>query len=131
MKLKKIKETFKRMHFKRMRAYLTTSLGFFIVILGVFSFALAFHNMDLAQNFEEINLKNNFIFLKYGLENEIHHSETTLSGQIVDDFQEVYRKAVNILYISLFLVIMGVFIFTTGLMQYEYLIGNLKRYSKK
>ena len=115
---------------KKLNSYTLVIIGFVLTTTSVFSFVLSWHNMDLAQNFEEINTKNNLILQKYGLRDEMKYSETTLSGEIVDDFQKVYRDGTNQLFTSIFIAMIGVFIFATGLMEYEYTSRKLRYFLK-
>mgnify|MGYP001561036022 CR=1 FL=1 len=116
---------------KKLNSYTLVIIGFVLTTTSVFSFVLSWHNMDLAQNFEEINTKNNLVLVEYGLKDKIKYYETTLSGDVINDFQEVYADGVKHLFISLGLIMLGVFIFVMGIMDYEYRVGNMDWYWRK
>lgn len=94
-------------------------IGGTLALNGLMIIILGFHNFDLAQNWEEVN----YLMVIYAMDNNLNTTleiwETTMGGDIITNFDDMYRKGLTTAVKGLFFYGLGLSLFFIGLTLYQ------------
>jgi len=82
-KKKRRKNKVKLEEIARLVIIMDIMLGLVLIIYGVDMFTTGWHNMDVAQNLEEMEGEMNYILLYYGVNESFNYVETLTDGQLI------------------------------------------------
>lgn len=98
--------------------YISLVLGLTLLIIGLAYFFVGFHNFDLGQNFRFLESLINKYQLSNNLSSERLFYETTMDGDAIFDFSDMYHKGIEQAAGGFFTALFGMLLIGYGLRDY-------------
>ena len=118
LKLKKVYNTI-----KKYENFVGLTVGLTLLILGLSIFFIGFHNFDLGQNFEFIDLSLTIHQLENNQSSRLEFYETTLGARNIYDFKQMYKDGLILASDGVIFILLGAILIGYGLRDYR---GALK-----